>query len=170
MSDDEVLEPIVGEHLDLEIPGSLDGIRIDRVLSMLTGLSRSEASELLTSGAVKLNEKVVLKASRSVEEGEHLTAILPTPDDGFVTADSSVEVDVVLDDKDFAVINKGSGQVVHPGAGQRERTLVAGLLAIYPQIQLLSEEGLCEPLRPGIVHRLDKGTPGLLVVAQTPEG
>jgi 23S rRNA-/tRNA-specific pseudouridylate synthase len=79
MSDDEVLEPFDGEQLDLEIPGSLDGIRIDRVLSMLTGLSRSEASELLTSGAVKLNEKVVLKASRSVEEGEHLVAILPTP-------------------------------------------------------------------------------------------
>ena len=170
MSDDEVLEPFDGEQLDLEIPGSLDGIRIDRVLSMLTGLSRSEASELLTSGAVKINEKVVLKASRSVEEGEHLLAILPPPDDGFVTADPTVEVDVVFDDEDFAVINKASGQVVHPGAGQRERTLVAGLLAIYPQIQLLSEEGLCEPLRPGIVHRLDKGTSGLLVVAKTPEG
>ena len=116
MSNEEVLEPFDGEQLDLEIPGSLDGVRIDRVLSMLTGLSRSEASDLLTSGAVKLNEKVVLKGSRSVEEGEHLVAILPTPDDGFVTADPTVEVDVVFDDEDFAVINKGSGQVVHPGA------------------------------------------------------
>jgi 23S rRNA pseudouridine1911/1915/1917 synthase len=79
-------------------------------------------------------------------------------------------VDVVLDDDDFVVVNKAPGQVVHPGAGQHEGTLVAGLLARYPQISLLAAEGLCDISRPGIVHRLDKGTSGLLVVAKTPEG
>jgi len=88
---------------------------------------------------------------------------------GIVGPDSSVHVDVVLDDPHFAVVNKAPGQVVHPGAGQKTGTLVAGLLALYPEIQRLSDEGLCDPLRPGIVHRLDKGTSGVLVVAKTPE-
>jgi 23S rRNA pseudouridine1911/1915/1917 synthase len=170
MSDDSVTDPFDGELLDLVVPASLGDIRIDRVLSMLTGLSRSETSAILTSGGVTLNDKVVLKSSVSVLEGQHLVAVIPPPESGVVEPDSSVEVDVVLDDRDFAVVNKAPGQVVHPGAGQRTGTLVAGLLALYPEMQELSAEGLCDPLRPGIVHRLDKGTSGVLVVARTPEG
>jgi 23S rRNA pseudouridine1911/1915/1917 synthase len=170
VSDDSTTDAFDGEVLDLVVPGSLDAIRIDRVLSMLTGLSRSETSEMLASGAVTLNEKVVLKSSTSVEEGQHLVAVLPAPESTVVQADATVVVDVVYDDPDFAVVNKAPGQVVHPGAGQRHGTLVAGLLALYPQMQELSAEGLCDPLRPGIVHRLDKGTSGVLVVAKTPEG
>jgi 23S rRNA pseudouridine1911/1915/1917 synthase len=68
------------------------------------------------------------------------------------------------------VVNKAPGQVVHPGAGHRDGTLGAGLLALYPQMRDLSDEGLCDPMRPGIVHRLDKGTSGVLVVAKTAEG
>lgn len=159
-----------GEVLDLLIPHTLDALRVDRVLSMLTGLSRSEALDVLTSGAVSVNNKVVLKPSTPVEEGQHLAAVLPPRSSDDVTPDPSVVVDVVLDDDDFVVVNKAPGQVVHPGAGQRQGTLVAGLLARYPQIQALSAEGLCDPSRPGVVHRLDKGTSGLLVVAKTPEG
>lgn len=170
MSDETVVDPFDGEVLDLVVPSSLDGIRIDRVLAMLTGLSRSETHAILTSGGVTLNDKVVVKASISVEGGQHLIAVLPAPDSDSVEPDASVVVDVVFDDEDFAVINKASGQVVHPGAGQRHGTLVAGLLAVFPQMQELSAEGLCDPLRPGIVHRLDKGTSGVLVVAKTPEG
>ena len=170
MSDETTVDAFDGEVLDLVVPGSLRDIRIDRVLSMLTGLSRSEASAILASGAVTLNDKVIVKSSVNVEEGQHLVALLPAPESGFVEPDSSVNVDVVVDDPDFAVVNKAPGQVVHPGAGQRTGTLVAGLLALYPQMQTLSDEGLCDPLRPGIVHRLDKGTSGVLVVAKTPEG
>jgi 23S rRNA pseudouridine1911/1915/1917 synthase len=168
MSDDE-RDVFDGEVLDLLLPATLDGIRVDRVLSMLTGLSRSEAHHVLTSGAVSVNDRVVVKPSTSLEEGQHLVAILPPPVSDEVAPDSTVLVDVVLDDPEFAVVNKAPGQVVHPGAGQREGTLVAGLLARYPEIASLSAEGLCEPSRPGIVHRLDKGTSGLLVVAKTPE-
>jgi 23S rRNA pseudouridine1911/1915/1917 synthase len=170
MSDESMIDAFDGEVLDLIVPGSLDAIRIDRVLSMLTGLSRSETNAILVSGAVALDDKVVVKASTSVEAGQHLVAILPAPESLVVVADPTVRVDVVLDDRDFAVINKVPGQVVHPGAGQREGTLVAGLLALFPEIQALSDEGLCDPLRPGIVHRLDKGTSGVLVVAKTAEG
>ena len=167
---DETTDAFDGEVLDLIVPGSLHEIRIDRVLSMLTGLSRSETSAILSSGGVRVNDKVVVKSSTSLEEGQHLVAVLPAPDNGVVEPDPSVHVDVVLDDPDFAVVNKAPGQVVHPGAGQRHGTLVAGLLALYPQMQELSAEGLCDSLRPGIVHRLDKGTSGVLVVAKTPDG
>jgi len=170
VSDDATVDAFDGVVLDLVVPGSLDGIRIDRVLAMLTGLSRSETSVILRSGTVTLNDKVITKSASSVGEGQRLVAVLPAPESTDVEADASVAVDVVLDDEDFAVINKAPGQVVHPGAGHRYGTLVAGLLALYPQMANLSAEGLCDPLRPGIVHRLDKGTSGVLVVAKTPEG
>ncbi len=170
MSGTDDFEVVDAETLDLVIPATLDAIRVDRVISLLTGLSRSEATEMVAAGAVRVNDRVVTKGSATLEEGQHLVAVLPVPESGVVEPDASVTVDVVLDDEDFAVINKAAGQVVHPGAGQRTGTLVAGLLARYPQMQLLSDEGLCEPLRPGIVHRLDKGTSGVLVVAKTVEG
>ena len=171
MSDDPgFVEAFDGETLDLYIPNTLDETRIDRVIAMLTGMSRNEATELLRSGAVSLNEKTITKGSVVVSEGQRLLALLPEADDGTVRPDPTVPVDVVYDDPHFAVINKLSGQVVHPGAGQRDGTLVAGLLARFPEMQMLSDEGLCDPFRPGIVHRLDKGTSGVLVAAKTAEG
>ncbi len=166
----EHLDAFDGDVLDLIVPGTLDAIRVDRVIAMLTGLSRSEATTLVNEGSVSVDDKVVRKGSVVLEEGQHLVAMLPAPDTGVVEPDASVMVDVVLDDEDFAVVNKAAGQVVHPGAGQRTGTLVAGLLARYPQLRDLSDEGLSDPFRPGIVHRLDKGTSGVLVVAKTPEG
>ena len=166
----EHLDAFDGDVLDLIVPGTLDAIRVDRVIAMLTGLSRSEATTLVNEGSVSVDDKVVRKGSLVLEEGQHLVAVLPAPDTGVVEPDASVMVDVVLDDEDFAVVNKAAGQVVHPGAGQRTGTLVAGLLARYPQLRDLSDEGLSDPFRPGIVHRLDKGTSGVLVVAKTPEG
>ena len=170
MSEFDGRDAFDGELLDLYVPGALDHLRVDRVLSMLTGLSRAEAHAVLTSGAVSVNDKVVLKPSTPLEEGQRLVAVLPPRPSDDVAPDPSVALDVVLDDEDFVVVNKPPGQVVHPGAGQREGTTVAALLARYPQIHQLSVEGLCSPSRPGIVHRLDKGTSGLLVVAKTPEG
>lgn len=168
MSDDR--DAFDGEVLDLTVPPSLEGVRADRALSLLTGLSRSEAHDVLTSGAVSVNDRTVAKGSTPLEAGQHLVAILPPAASEVVEPDPSVAVEVVADDPDFVVVNKAPGQVVHPGAGQRDRTLVAGLLARYPEMALLAAEGLCDRARPGIVHRLDKGTSGLLVVAKSPEG
>ena len=165
----EHLDAFDGDVLDLVVPGTLDAIRVDRVIAMLTGISRSDATQLVNQGSVSVDDKVVRKGSVVLEEGQHLVAVLPAPDTGVVEPDASVRVDVVLDDEDFAVVNKAAGQIVHPGAGQRTGTLVAGLLARYPQLRDLSDEGLSDPFRPGIVHRLDKGTSGVLVVAKTPE-
>ncbi len=162
MSDDDAL--------DLVVPASLDGVRIDRAISTLTGLSRSVATALVESGAARLDGRVVLKGSVALVEGQQLDVVLPPVDDGSVEPDPNVEVNVVTEDVDFVVVDKAAGVVVHPGAGQRHHTLVAGLLARYPEIARLVEDGLCDPVRPGIVHRLDKGTSGLLAVARTPAG
>ena len=71
---------------------------------------------------------------------------------------------------DFAVVNKAPGRSFIRGRDSARAPWSPGLLARYPEMQELSVEGLCDPSRPGIVHRLDKGTSGLLVVAKTPEG
>ena len=169
MSDD-VLDPFDGEVLDLVVPSTLDQIRIDKVLAMLTGLSRSESSAIVDAGGVTLDDKVVTKSSAQVEQGQRLVAVVPTPASGYVDADPTVAVTVILEDDDFVVIDKMAGQVVHPGAGHAGGTLIAGVVARYPEIGVLSSAGVCAPDRPGVVHRLDKGTSGLLVVARTPQG
>jgi 23S rRNA pseudouridine1911/1915/1917 synthase len=159
-----------GETLELMVPATLEGMRVDRVISMLTGRSRAEALEAIGHGRVRVNDKVVAKASLPLASGQLLIAQMRAATDIALEPDASVEVDVVLEDVDFVVVNKAPHQVVHPGAGQREGTLAAGLLARYPEMRRLSERGLSDADRPGIVHRLDKGTSGLLAVARTPEG
>ena len=159
-----------GELIEIEVSASLSGLRLDRAISLLSGRSRAQALELLESGAVAVDGKVVAKGSAHLVEGSNLRIQVPPPETGEVEPDESVVVDVALEDDDFLVINKHAGQVVHPGAGQREHTLVAGLLARYPELTELVVTGECPPERPGIVHRLDKGTSGLLVVARSREG
>lgn len=166
----ELFDSFDGESLDVVVPAGLDGVRCDRALAMLTGLSRSEVAALIDEGGVRLEDRVLTKASVSLVEGQHLSAVLPPPASEEVVPEPGVAVAVVREDADFVVVDKAPGQVVHPGAGQRTGTLVAGLLARYPDIQALSDEGLCDAYRPGIVHRLDKGTSGVLVVARTAEG
>ena len=170
MSDDDLTEFATGESLDVVVPGSLAGVRIDRAIAMLTGLSRNEVNKLIGDGRVRVDGRLVTKASVGLIEDQHLFAVLPEDDDGIVRADSSVPVDVVLEDEHFVVVNKAADQVVHPGAGRSEGTLVAGIAARYPEVLELAISEVCEPLRPGVVHRLDKGTSGLLVFARTEEG
>jgi 23S rRNA pseudouridine1911/1915/1917 synthase len=158
-----------GEMIDVAVPQGLDGLRVDRALSMLTGLSRAEAQRVIDDGFVSVNGRVIAKASYVLEEGQHLLAVLPTPDDGFVEPEPDVAVEVLLEDPQFVVVNKSPELVVHPGAGQRRGTMIAGLLARYPEIAELSTQGICDPVRPGVVHRLDKGTSGVLVIARTAE-
>ncbi|MDE3065591.1 MAG: RluA family pseudouridine synthase [Acidobacteriota bacterium] len=145
-------------------------MRLDRVLAMLTGLSRARAHEALGAGAVSVDGAVVTKGSAPLAAGQRLVArVGAAPSEG-VEPEPAVAVAVVLEDPDFVVLDKPAGMVVHPGAGQRHGTLVAGLLARDPELGRLVEAGLCDPWRPGVVHRLDKGTSGLLVAARTAEG
>jgi 23S rRNA pseudouridine1911/1915/1917 synthase len=147
-----------------EIPPALAGQRIDRVVAMLSGCSRADAAAALTDGSVEIDGVVVNKSSVKVAEGQRVTVavdpirVTPPP-----VADPSVEVRVVYIDDHVIVIDKPAGLVVHPGAGHSASTLVHGLLAAYPDVEGVGGD----PVRPGIVHRLDKGTSGLLVVART---
>jgi 23S rRNA pseudouridine1911/1915/1917 synthase len=147
-----------------EIPDALDGERIDRVVALITGESRARAGDLVDAGAVQVAGTVVTTRSRKVRAGEVVEVEFdPSARAAVPVADPTVVVPVVFEDDDVIVIDKPPGLVVHPGAGNPEGTLVNGLLARYPEIAAVGD-----PARPGIVHRLDKGTSGLLVVARSP--
>lgn len=145
------------------VPAALAEERIDRVLAMITGASRSRVSEWLADGQVTCNGTIVTTRSRRVVEGD-LVRLAVDPDRGPrpLEADPSIDVPIVFADDDLLVIDKPAGLVVHPGAGNDTGTLVHALLARYPEIATVGE-----PDRPGIVHRLDKDTSGLMLVART---
>jgi 23S rRNA pseudouridine1911/1915/1917 synthase len=153
--------------LVLEVPPLLGGVRVDRAVAMLADISRAVATELVLAGRVQVDGVPVTVGRHPLREGAILTIALPGPDDGGVEAEAGVEFEVVHADDDVAVVNKPAGLVVHPGAGHQRGTLVGGLLARFPDLAALVESGVCPSDRPGIVHRLDKGTSGLLAVART---
>ncbi len=147
------------------IPRALDGERLDRVVALLTGLPRSRVAELVDAGEVRVGGTATGSRSRRVAEGDVVEVELPADD---VAAprpapDRTVGFHVVHADEHVIVIDKPAGLVVHPGAGNVGGTLVNGLLARFPDVAQVGDPG-----RPGIVHRLDRGTSGLLVVARTP--
>lgn len=145
------------------IPAALAGERLDRLVAMLTGVSRSEAAALVDAASVTVDGRPVTSRSHKVGEGAVVEfEVTMSSDEGLPVADATVDVPVVYEDADLLVIDKPAGMVVHPGAGQRSATMVDGLLARYPEIS-----GVGESDRPGIVHRLDKGTSGLMLVARS---
>jgi len=147
------------------IPAALDGERVDRVVALLTNCSRAEAVALIGDEQVLVNDRVQRKPSHRLVEDDTVTVRSdPVRPPEKVVADPDVEFGVVFTDDDIIVIDKPPGLVVHPGAGHSGSTLVHGLLAQFPELADVGEE-----LRPGLVHRLDRGTSGLLVVARTPE-
>ncbi|MGH9108202.1 MAG: RluA family pseudouridine synthase [Acidimicrobiales bacterium] len=147
----------------MKVPLSLDGVRIDRAVAMVTGLSRSAAAELVAAGRVRIAGRPAGSRSAPLVAGTDLEIDVPPPVEKTLIADGSVPFDVVHEDSDVVVVDKPPGVVVHPGAGHDSGTLVAGLLARYPDLA-----GVGDRQRPGIVHRLDRGTSGLLVVARNP--
>jgi len=146
------------------VPDALDAERVDRVVSFLAGVPRAEAAAIVDAGGVSIGGRTVLSRSRRVALGEVVEIILPDPPAG-LAADPTVAVDVVFADDAVIVVDKPAGLVVHPGAGNRGGTLVNGLLARFGD---LAAHPWPDADRPGIVHRLDKGTSGLLMVARTP--
>jgi 23S rRNA pseudouridine1911/1915/1917 synthase len=156
-------EPPGPDLEEFEVPASLAGERVDRAVALLTGWTRSEVQALLDAGQVLVEGSSVAK-SRRLDEGD-VVAVLGEPAAAAPpAADPGVAVAVRFEDPHLYVVAKPAGLVVHPGAGHSEGTLVNGLLALDPAIAAVGD-----PLRPGIVHRLDRDTSGLLVVARTAE-
>lgn len=146
-----------------QIPTALDGERVDRLVAMVAGVSRSDAAATVAAGGVRLDGEVVRSGKQRVRAGQVLAVdpeALPAP--ALPRPEPEVEFHVVYDDPDVIVVDKPPGLVVHPAAGHAHGTLVNGLLARYPELAAVGD-----PARPGIVHRLDVGTSGLLVVARS---
>jgi 23S rRNA pseudouridine1911/1915/1917 synthase len=144
------------------VPALMAGMRVDRAVAMLTGLSRSAAADLISRGRVEVDRRLLRSRSEPLAAGQELVVHLPLRVDQPLVPDPGVPFTVVHEDEVVVVVDKPAGVVVHPGAGRPEGTLAAGLLARYPDLAAVGD-----PIRPGIVHRIDRGTSGLLVVART---
>lgn len=141
------------------VPQTLDRFRLDRALAHLMGGTRSHAQMLIKTGCVTLNGGPAIVSKQEVRAGDHL-AFEEVPLQEIVATPR--ELDIVYEDDALIVLNKPAGLVVHPAPGHSADTLV-NALAAREEISFGGED----PLRPGIVHRLDKDTSGLLVVAKT---
>ena len=147
--------------LEFDVPADYDGLRLDRVLvSMLADHSRAQLQRLIADGCIRLRGTVAMKSNTIVHEGDHVEVDLPEPVSSDV-APEALALDILYQDEDIAVLNKPAGMVVHPGAGHSSGTLVNALLH-----HLRDLSGIGGELRPGIVHRLDRGTSGVMVIAK----
>jgi 23S rRNA pseudouridine1911/1915/1917 synthase len=145
------------------VPEALAGQRVDRAVALVTGWSRAEVQAVADRGEITVDGRAVAK-SRKLTAGETVE-VHGRPAGTEPPGPEPVPIDVVHEDPDIVVVVKPAGLVVHPGAGHEHGTLVHGLLARYPEIA-----GVGAPDRPGIVHRLDRDTSGLMVVARSDAG
>lgn len=153
-------QPAGSSPVEVEIPALLVGERLDRAVALLFGLSRTAVSHLIADGSVTVNGEHC-KASARLPEGA-ICVNVPEESSPLPQADPKVAFQIVQEDAAFFVVNKPAGLVVHPAPGAMYGTLVNGLLSRDPNLA-----GVGDPLRPGIVHRLDRDTSGLLIVART---
>ena len=143
------------------VDDSLDGQRIDKaVCELCNELTRSAVQKLIEQGSVSINSSVVTK-NKKVKSGDKISVIIPEARVLEIEAEN-IPLDIRYEDSDLLVVNKPKGMVVHPAAGNYDKTLVNALL--YHCKDSLS--GINGVIRPGIVHRIDKDTSGLLIVAK----
>ncbi len=163
LADDDEFDEAAGRRIDVVLDEGAAGQRLDRALAMaLPELSRVRIQALLAEGRVTRDGIVIEDASARARPGQVVTIDIPAPVAAFPVA-QDIPLTVVFEDDDMLVIDKPAGLVVHPGAGNHDGTLVNALLA-YCGDRL---SGIGGVRRPGIVHRLDKDTSGLMVVAKT---
>jgi 23S rRNA pseudouridine1911/1915/1917 synthase len=148
----------------IEVPAALDGERVDRAVALITGWSRADVQAMLDAGTILVDGRAVAK-SHKLRQGAFVELLGEPAPDAPPAPDPSIDVDVRDASADVIVVAKPAGLVVHPGAGHDGGTLVNGLLARYPEIADVGD-----PMRPGIVHRLDRDTSGLMFVARTSLG
>lgn len=135
------------------------GTRADVFLAAKLGVSRSNMQKLLEDGRVKRGEKII-KANYKVRAGEMFVVDIPEPEP-IEAVPENIPLDIIYEDDDVAVLNKARGMVVHPAPGNYTGTLVNALLYHCSNLS-----GINSAIRPGIVHRLDKDTSGIMIVAK----
>jgi 23S rRNA pseudouridine1911/1915/1917 synthase len=139
------------------VPPDLDGQRLDRIVAVLGGVSRAAAREIAGAETTRVDGRGAAASAR-ISAGAAIEFEVPPEPPALIP--ESVPFDVVYDDGHIAVVDKPAGVVVHPGAGRARGTLAAGILARWPSVRGVGEDG-----RWGIVHRLDRDTSGLLAIA-----
>src|SRR5258707_137423 len=143
----------------ITVPGDGDDLRIDRFLVSMLALSRSQIQRLIKDGRVLVAGKTA-KANQPVKPGQEISIEVPELIEA-APAPEDLPLPIVYQDKDLIVVDKPAGMVVHPAAGHASGTLVNALLHHVDDLS-----GIGGEKRPGIVHRLDRGTSGLMVVAK----
>ena len=147
---------------NITVPLNFHGNRIDKFLqSQINELSRTRLQALIRDGQVKLNNIIINSNSKKISKEDKIEVNFPTPKETLIKP-NKIPLDILYIDYDIIVINKSPGVVVHPGAGNYSDTIVNGLLFKYKN-NLSSIGG---KLRPGIVHRIDKDTSGVIIVAK----
>ena len=145
---------------EFEVPEEFEGQRLDRFLvSVLGDLSRSQIQRLIAEGHVSVPNRTA-RANLAMHTGDRVAVTIPEASPSAIAAEE-IPLDIVYQDEDLAVLNKAAGMVVHPGAGHDAGTMVNALLH-----HLTDLSGIGGEVRPGIVHRLDRGTSGLMVIAK----
>lgn len=135
--------------------------RLDKFLvGLLQEFSRSRIQALIAEGFVEVNGRAAKKAGQPLEGGSQVTVRIPPPASTDLIAEE-IPLDIVFENEDLLVVNKPAGMVVHPAAGHSSGTLVNAMLGYDPDI-----EGIGGEERPGVVHRLDKETSGLILLAK----
>tara|TARA_B100001123_G_scaffold281803_1_gene313897 strand:+ start:1031 stop:2014 length:984 start_codon:yes stop_codon:yes gene_type:complete len=144
------------------VPIDCHGYRIDKFLQLqINKLSRTRLQTLIHDGQVTLNEVTIYSPAKKIKNKDKIEINFPPSKETHIKG-NKIDLDILYDDDDLVIINKHPGIVVHPGAGNYEKTIVNGL--IYKYQNNLSNIG--GKLRPGIVHRIDKDTSGVIVVAK----
>jgi 23S rRNA pseudouridine1911/1915/1917 synthase len=148
-------------HSILHVTAPTKGERLDRALAQASDLSRSRLKALILAGAVTIGNRTIFDPGHRVNAGDAIAVAVP-PDEPAIPLGENIPLNVVYEDADLIVIDKPKGLVVHPAAGNPSGTLVNALIAHCGA----SLSGIGGVKRPGIVHRLDKDTTGLMVVAK----
>jgi 23S rRNA pseudouridine1911/1915/1917 synthase len=151
-----VNERVLNFRFDNETPERLDKF----LVGQLQEFSRSRIQTLIMGGFVDVNGHAAKKAGQTLESGFHVTVRVPPPVPTDLTPEN-IPLDIVFENEDLIVVNKPAGMVVHPAAGHSSGTLVNAVLGYEPDI-----EGIGGEERPGVVHRLDKETSGLILLAK----
>ncbi len=154
--------------MDVKVFEAPAGERLDVAVSVAVGLSRTYAKELVVGGFVQLDGRPAAKASLKLSGTELVSVQLPPPKPLRVEPED-LSLDVIYEDNDLAALNKPPGMTAHPTASVRSGTVVNALLAKMTLAKEKSFDPEADDYRPGIVHRLDKDTSGVMVVAKTLE-
>ena len=154
-------DEVGGDPITLTLPPETTGERLDRALAAVSELSRSRLQQLIVAGALSLGEEVLTDASAKARPGDY-ALLVPAPEPAEPRA-QDLPLSVLYEDADLVVVEKPAGMAAHPAPGTPDGTLVNALLHHCAG----SLSGIGGVLRPGIVHRLDKDTSGVMVAAKS---